>query len=287
MRVFIFGAGKVGRGLARAAKAAGVAVTLRPARRGLPKREIDADLLILTVRDRDIAPTAKALAARGLVTNRTACVHVAGALDATPLAALRGVAAGVAQMHPMISFASLTRSPTLVRGNVHTRGDVIAVKRARTFARTLGMTPRTFDDLDTVGYHAAAGLVANGAAALAAMGAELLTRAGVTRGVAHALLGPLLRSVADNVETLGFPAALTGPVRRGDRGAVERHLQTIRARLPSASSLYLASVAAQLPLARQLGEATAEELDALEAWLDAEMRAPQTPLRHEIGPTTP
>ena len=44
--VFIFGAGKVGRGLAhalRTAKGAPLRVTLHPARRGLPKKKIESD----------------------------------------------------------------------------------------------------------------------------------------------------------------------------------------------------------------------------------------------------
>ena len=50
------------------------------------------------------------------------------------------------------------------------------------------------------------------------------------------MLGPLLRSVADNVETLGFPDALTGPVRRGDAAGVEKHLATLREKLPGRGS---------------------------------------------------
>ena len=46
------------------------------------------------------------------------------------------------------------------------------------------------------------------------------------------MLGPLLRSVAENVETLGFPEALTGPVRRGDAAAIERQSRSSRRALP-------------------------------------------------------
>jgi predicted short-subunit dehydrogenase-like oxidoreductase (DUF2520 family) len=81
------------------------------------------------------------------------------------------------------------------------------------------------------------------------------------------MLGPLLRSVAENVEALCFPEALTGPVRRGDAGAVEKHARVIRERLPSAFPLYLASVRAQLPLARAIGEVSPEALDAIEAFV--------------------
>jgi predicted short-subunit dehydrogenase-like oxidoreductase (DUF2520 family) len=123
------------------------------------------------------------------------------------------------------------------------------------------MKPRAIRGLDTTLYHAAAGLVANGGAALAAVAAELLLRAGVPRRVAPAMLGPLLRSVADNVQALGFPEALTGPVRRGELAAVQKHVATLRANLPSAVALYLQAVKAQLPLARAIGEAPARDFD--------------------------
>lgn len=275
MKVFVFGAGKLGWSLAKSMKRAGIQATLRAARDGLPKRRIDADVIVLAVRDRDLASVADRLAASGLVPRGAVCVHVAGALGPEPLVALRAVCAGVAQMHPMISFAAprakgVSFTPTLVRGNVHVQGDDAAVKRARSLARRLGMTPRTFPGLDAVGYHAAAGLVANGAAALAAMGCELLVRSGVPRAEAPKLLGPLLRSVAENVEALGFPDALTGPVRRGELGGLEKHLGFLRARLPEAVPLFLASAAAQVPLARALGDAPAAAFAAISAFLAKE-----------------
>jgi predicted short-subunit dehydrogenase-like oxidoreductase (DUF2520 family) len=259
--VYIFGAGKLGSSLARALRARGVRATLRRARDGVPARTVDADVVVLAVRDRDLRSVAERMAR--VVARRAVVVHVAGALDAEPLAPLRAACAGVAQMHPMISFASPRFTPGLARGNVHIQGDAPAVARARKLARLLGMTPRTIPGLDTIAYHAAAGLVANGAAALAAVGAQLLETAGVAREVAPRMLGPLLRSVADNVEALGFPEALTGPVRRGDAAGLEKHLATLRTKLPSAVPLYLAAAEAQLPLARALGDAPAEAFDAI------------------------
>lgn len=268
--VFIFGAGKVGSGLARALRKAGVRVTLRPKRAGLPARPIEADLVILALRDGDLGPCAEELAARGLVgsgAHRSAVVHCAGALGPEAIAAVRGRRVAVAQMHPMISFADRARTPTLLRGQLHIDGDALAVRRARALGRLLGMSPRTIPGLDRVCYHAAAGLVANGAAALAAAGTELLERAGVERATAVAMLGPLLRSVAENVERLGLPDALTGPVRRGDVGGVERHLATLARLAPELAPLYRAMGRTQLPLARALAEAPSERFDALERLL--------------------
>ncbi|MDB4941533.1 MAG: Ketopantoate reductase PanG [Labilithrix sp.] len=264
MKIFVFGAGKVGSALARALRRAGDDVTLRPARKGLPRKPIDAAVIILSIRDKQLAEVATALAAGALVKKSAVVVHNSGAMPADVLAPLRGHCAGVAQMHPMISFASKSFFPTLTRGQCHVKGDAPAEQRARALARKLGMTPRTFAKVDTVGYHAAAGLVANGAAALAAIGQELLVASGVPAADAPRMLGPLLRSVAENVEALGFPEALTGPVRRGDAAGIERQVALLNERLPAALPLFLASARAQLPLARQLADAPAESFDALE-----------------------
>ncbi len=264
MKIFILGAGKVGSALTRALRQRGDHVTLRPARKGIPKKRIDASIVILAVRDRQLAAIATELACAGVVKKSAIVVHNSGGLSAEVLAPLRGACAGIAQMHPMISFASTAFFPSLTRGQCHVKGDSEAERRARALAKRLGMTPRTFAKLDTVGYHAAAGLVANGAAALAAIGEELLVASGVPRKDAPKMLGPLLRSVAENVESLGFPAALTGPVRRGDAGAIERQLDLLKKRLPAALPLFIASAWAQIPLARALGDAPATSFDELE-----------------------
>lgn len=261
--IFVYGAGKVGRALARELTRAGYSVTVRAARAGLPKKPIDAKVVIVSVRDRDLATLADEMAEREIIREDAVVLHNAGALGAEALTALRAFTAGVAQFHPMISFASKTYSPSLARGNAHIQGDPAAVRVARELATALGLSARTIPNLDTVGYHAAAGLVANGAAALASIGAELLARSGVPANLAPKLLGPLLRSVAENVEQLGFPDALTGPVRRGDAGSIHKQIALLRQKLPAALPLFIASVAAQLPLAKRLGEAPPESFEAI------------------------
>jgi predicted short-subunit dehydrogenase-like oxidoreductase (DUF2520 family) len=135
-------------------------------------------------------------------------------------------------------------------------GDGVAVARARRLFRAVGMVPWRQERLDRVRYHAAAGLTANGTAALAAAGTRLLVSAGAPRRMAARILGPLLRSVAENVTKLGLPEALTGPVRRGDTATVRRHLEALRRAAPDLIPLYVAIARAQLPLARALGDAS-------------------------------
>jgi predicted short-subunit dehydrogenase-like oxidoreductase (DUF2520 family) len=265
VKVAIVGVGKVGKGLHRALRAACVPCSIVAARTFAERpRRLRGDVVVIAARDGAIATIVEALLSSGKMDRNAVVVHCAGALDAEVLAPLRPACAGVAQMHPMISFADPARPPSLVGGHAHVSGDREAERRARKLCRAIGMTPRTFAGLDRVAYHASAGLVANGAAALAAAGAELLRVAGATPAAIPAMLGPLLRSVAENVERMGLPDALTGPVRRGDAAGVEKHLATLRAKAPRLVELYVACASAQLPLARALGDAPAASFDAVE-----------------------
>ncbi len=265
MRVAIVGVGKVGRGLERALKGARVRCSIVSARSFVESpRRLRGDVVVIAARDGAIGKVVEAIVASGKMPRDAVAVHCAGALDAEILAPLRPLCAGVAQMHPMISFADPARPPSLAGGHAHVAGDREAERRARKLCRAIGMVPRTFEGLDRVAYHASAGLVANGAAALAAAGSSLLRKAGATDAAIPAMLGPLLRSVAENVERMGLPDALTGPVRRGDAAGVGKHLATLRAKAPELVPIYVACAEAQLPLARELGDAPADAFDAVE-----------------------
>lgn len=263
-RVYIFGAGKVGRALASALKKGGTAVTLRARRRGFPRRAPQADLVILAVRDGDIAALADELATYPPGSFR-AVVHCAGALGANALGALRVVGASVGQLHPLVSLAGGRGG---VRGAfAHVDGDAQARDLARRAARVAGMQPFTAEPLDHTLYHASAALLANGGAALAAAAADGMARAGVDPAEAPAMLGALLESVGRNLRTLGLPAALTGPVRRGDPVAIAAHLRVLRDKAPELVPLYRALAAAQVPLARSLEEASPAAFAAIAAEL--------------------
>jgi predicted short-subunit dehydrogenase-like oxidoreductase (DUF2520 family) len=260
MNVAILGAGKVGRALFRALAQARVRVRLVPLRRQSRAR-FDEDLLIVAVRDPELPRVARELARGDRVAASTAVVHVAGGVDPEVLAPLRARSAGIGQAHPMLSFASPRWAPALAGGHLLLRGDRVAVQRGRQLARALGMVARRWEPLDAALYHAAGGLVANGAAALCAAGARLLELAGAPASDTPKVLGPLLASVANNVGRLGFPESLTGPIRRGDARAVSAHLERIRARAPELLPLYGALAELQLQLASQIGEAPAKRLN--------------------------
>ncbi|GAB5540691.1 MAG: DUF2520 domain-containing protein [Sandaracinaceae bacterium] len=240
MRVTIVGRGRVGRGLASAAKRADLDVKLV---RGGTEGRVRGALVVLAVPDPVVADVAAKLEVRG------ALVHCSGSLG---VEVLRGRAPSVGVMHPLVSFADPERPPSLRDATFVLDGDDEAVKRARKLARRLGARP-VRAQVHGPAYHAAAALGANGAAALAAVAVRVLEAQGMTRRDAERAMGALLRTVGENVETVGVPTALSGPVIRGDAGTVRRHREALEALDPGARRAYDAVGPAILECAREAG----------------------------------
>ncbi len=108
---------------------------------------------------------------------------------------------------------------------------------ATALARAMGLRPVAVADHDRVAYHAAAALASNFLVTLEEAAAQLLSTAGLNREV----LVPLAAAALANWAETG-PAALTGPVARGDTGTVERHRAVIAERAPELSALFDAMV---------------------------------------------
>jgi len=265
--VYVFGAGKVGRALSRGLRRAGVGTQLRRARKGWPRRRIAAELVVLAVRDGDIEQYATELADAELLADGTTVVHCAGSLGLEVLASLRALNISVAQMHPLLAFASVKHSPPWTDAAMRIEGDPAATRMARAVALHLGMRPLDLSAIDSSTYHAAAALCANGAVALLDASAQLLQAGGCTPRMATELLGPLLTSVSFNVQQLSLPAALTGPVRRGDSTAVRAHLRRLSSDAPALLPLYRALTEVQLRMARELNEASSESFSDIAAAL--------------------
>lgn len=263
MKILIVGSGKVGRALTRAIKGTRHSVQLAPARTLRRPARRDYDVVLLAVRDGALPELAARFATTGWLSPRAVLLHVAGALGPEVLAAARSRCAGVGRAHPLLSFADARRPPSLRGAHLLVDGDPVAVRRARTVGRSIGMVPRRWPDLDPALYHAAAALAANGTVALVAAATTLLESAGAPKQEVTRALAPLLRSVADNLERQGLPTALTGPVRRGDVSTVRRHLARLDAKWPDIAELYRACGRQQLVLARALGEARPADLAAL------------------------
>jgi len=242
--------------MASAARSAGLDVRVVA---GRTSRRIPlAELVVLCVPDGAILDVASRL--RDVAPGTGAVVHTAGVLGPDHLAPMRANGWRVGQAHPLAAIA--TRRTPLLGASILAGGDALATRRASSLARRVGMRLIVLPGLDRRLWHAIAALVANGASTLASLGAKAWIDAGVPAPWAHAALAGLLRSVAFNVGALGTPDALTGPVRRGDAAAVERHFDVLRETADAGNvvRLYASLALGQIDLARTLGEADSASL---------------------------
>jgi predicted short-subunit dehydrogenase-like oxidoreductase (DUF2520 family) len=227
-RPVVIGDGAAARAFAFAFDKAGLEVTRWWRRLGTPIPV--SQLYLLAVSDRAIAEVAGAV--MQVATTRPVLVHAAGAMaPAEPFSALSVRPRGMGLLHPLRSLAGGAADQALTGTVFAVAGDDAGKQAARALAERIGGVVLDLGDeggADALArYHAAAVLVANHSVALVDAGVELLVGLGLAPGEAARSLAALLGSTASNLQTLGLPAAITGPVARGDEGVVSRHLSAL------------------------------------------------------------
>lgn len=281
--VALLGAGGAASALGVALTAAGVSVSAVWSRRFeraralaalLPDAEAVADpqtavdcgmLVVLAVPDSAIAPLCAALRWRP----DQAVVHLAGAYGRELLEPAARAGAATGAFHPLQTFAGRTDPAAWHGVGVAIDAEPALARELSVLARLLGAEPFQLEPSQRPLYHAAAALAANGLVALVGTAAELLGQAtGLERAQAVRHLLPLLRGVLTNLEQLGLPQALTGPVARADRATLERHLVALEAAAPHAVALYRTLSCAMLPLARERAREDPERSAALATLAD-------------------
>jgi predicted short-subunit dehydrogenase-like oxidoreductase (DUF2520 family) len=206
---------------------AGSAIAARLRERGIPVRP-EGELRLLCVPDSAIAEVAAAIPPGPWV------AHVSGA---TPLAALDPHTRRFS-MHPLQTLVR-SRGPEQLDGAwaAVTAETAEAHERALWLAETLGLTPFDLADDARALYHAGAVMASNFLVTLHRAAALLAVDAGAPP---EGLLPLMRRTMENNFE-------LTGPIARGDRETIERHVAAIRAREPQLEPLYAALAEATAP----------------------------------------
>ena len=233
-----------------------------------PQAVADAcDLVFLTVPDEAIRPVAKALGWRAGV----AVVHVSGVESREALAAAAEQGARTASLHPLQTFAD--RRPAAP----NLRGIVFAVEAEEdlrnellTVVQDLGGKAIELRGEDRALYHAAAVLTSNYVVTLTKLASDLWLRLGQERPTAVEALLPLLRGAVSNIENLGLPAALTGPIARGDVETMRRHLEALSDAAPELLPVYRELALQTIPVALAKGGLMDSEADELRGLLSYE-----------------
>jgi predicted short-subunit dehydrogenase-like oxidoreductase (DUF2520 family) len=82
---------------------------------------------------------------------------------------------------------------------------------------------------DKVLYHIAAVIACNYLVTLVKLATDIWHKFGVSDSESINALMPLIRGTLNNIENIGLPHCLTGPIARGDIGTVKKHLQALLA----------------------------------------------------------
>jgi predicted short-subunit dehydrogenase-like oxidoreductase (DUF2520 family) len=221
-RVAIVGGGRLGTALGRALRRVG-AVVIGPIGRGAPLDQFAPDdLVLLTVPDDAIAGVAATIPLGPVVG------HCSGALTLDVLGGHEAVS-----MHPLLSItdegAEFTGAACAIAGRT-----VRALQAATVIADALGMEAIAVPDEMRSLYHAAASAASNYLVTLEDAADQLASPVGLERR--H--LARLAQSALDNWTRLGGPAALTGPIARGDEAIVERQRAAVEHAVPQLLPLW-------------------------------------------------
>lgn len=282
---FIVGAGPVATALAGALRLGGVPVLGLWARKPAAARAagavsgvasfstappdllLEADAVVLAVRDDAVDVVARTLVATGLISKRHVLLHCSGALAADEaFAAVQGAVGGVGTLHPLRAIADGRTAMRELAGTVFgVEGDERGRSAARALVAAMNGTPLELSGGKMAAYHAAAAMASNYVVTLLGAAAEMLAASGIDEDDAVKALLPLSTGALENVRVHGLAAGLTGPIRRGDQATVARHVEAIP---EDVAPLYRELGLRTLALARRAGDARDEDLAAIERLLD-------------------
>lgn len=220
-----------------------------------------ADVIFLAVPDRAIGEVAAALAP--LITKNQVVIHLSGALGSEALAACRVAGASVASMHPLQTFPDRDSGAAKIPGTfVALEGDARARAFLFKFTKKLKMHPFDLPAANRALYHAAAVMASNFIVVSFDWAVETFVQStGQSPVDAARALWPLLAATTQNLQSAGLPAALSGPVARGDEGTVARHLLNIKKK--ASRDLYILLSERAVAIALKKGSIRADDAKKL------------------------
>jgi predicted short-subunit dehydrogenase-like oxidoreductase (DUF2520 family) len=194
-------------------------------------------------------------------------LHCSGADSSRILEPAMGFGAYVGGFHPLQTFASVDHAIENIPGST------FAIEAEEPLLSTL---KEMADDLegewvrlsagDKVLYHAAAVLSCNYLVTLVKLATDLWQNFGASPQQATRALLPLLRGTLNNIENVGIPDCLTGPIARGDSGTVAKHIAALEQSAPDILDTYRELGLKTIPVALAKGkidENAAKELARL------------------------
>jgi predicted short-subunit dehydrogenase-like oxidoreductase (DUF2520 family) len=192
-------------------------------------------------------------------------VHCSGADSTDVLEPASRAGARVGGFHPLQTFAGVERAIENIPGSTFAiEAEEPLLATLREMAAALGGHYIRLKASDKVLYHAAAVIASNYFVTLVKMASDLWQTFSVPADQSIPALLPLIRGTLHNIETIGIPDCLTGPIARGDTGTIQKHLAALREKAPDLLSAYKEIGLQTIPVALAKGKIDRRRAEELE-----------------------
>ena len=196
-------------------------------------------------------------------------VHCNGAASTDILQPAKEFGAQVGAFHPLQTFASAKQAIENIPGST------FAVEAEEPLLSTLKDMAAALDGhwvelkaSDKVLYHAAAVIACNYMVTMVKLATDLWQTFAVPPHQATQALLPLLQGTINNIDAVGIPQCLTGPIARGDIGTIKKHLDALQEKAPSLLSTYRELGLQTIPIAVAKGRINQQQAQELRAILE-------------------
>ena len=195
-------------------------------------------------------------------------VHCSGAHSVDILEPAKKLGAAVGSFHPLQTFADVNQAIENLPGSTFAlEAEEPLLSTLKELTSLLNGSWVELKPGDKVLYHAAAVFACNYLVTLVKLALDLWQDFGVSPKEATRALLPLLEGTINNIDNIGLPNCLTGPVARGDLGTIERHLSALEAKSPSLLITYKELGLQTIPIALAKGKVNEQKAEEMKAML--------------------
>jgi predicted short-subunit dehydrogenase-like oxidoreductase (DUF2520 family) len=223
-----------------------------------------ADLTFITTPDDAIGPAVSEIKWQP----GQSVVHCSGADSTDTLEPARKLGARVGAFHPLQTFASVEQAIDNIPGSTFAiEAEEPLLTTLKDMATALDGTWIELKAGDKVLYHTAAVIACNYLVTLVKLATDLWQTFNVPADRATKALMPLLRGTLNNIDKVGIPQCLTGPLARGDTGTIKKHLEALNKSAPAVLSTYRELGRQTIPIALAKGKINQKQAEELQTIL--------------------
>jgi len=196
-------------------------------------------------------------------------VHCSGADSADILEPAKKLGAYVGVFHPLQTFANAKQAIENIPGSTFVvEAETPLLDTLKDMATTLGGHWIELKASDKVLYHTAAVIACNYMVTLVKLATDLWQTFSIPPHQATQALLPLIQGTIHNIDTVGIPQCLTGPIARGDIGTIKKHLDALQEKAPGLLSTYRELGLQTIPIALAKGRINEQQAHELQTILE-------------------